>query len=319
MTRKIVIIAVMLFALVSSGLVVLFMDFDNDGLFGCVELLAATDPFNSDTDSDGLNDREEPDFGTNPLLFDEDEDGLNEGKEVELGTSLFLVDSDNDYISDGLEVNEYGSDPLKIDTDDGGVDDFNEIYTYDMNPNDPKDDEEFMEKIPNVIARHWGLEDGEVEDYTFNKYVTISMRDPLVQWYAELAEIKWETTPEGEKLGVFYVDAERIFKEYGYGGEEYHHVIQPSYYFTHGRKAQCVESSLSNRVILKLMGYKAIDVGGDVPHKNETARHAWVEAYINGEVYVVNFNRVYPREGFYEERGWTIIRPKDYDPNWYKE
>jgi hypothetical protein len=61
-------------------------------------------------------------------------------------TTVLEWDTDQDYISDFLEVTKYHTDCTKIDSDGGGIDDFNEIYTYKMNPNDPKDDVAFMKK-----------------------------------------------------------------------------------------------------------------------------------------------------------------------------
>lgn len=270
--------------------------------------------FTKDSDGDGIPDWKDPHKYIHEDEFsDDDKDGLINWDEKNVyHTDPNNIDTDNDYVRDDLEV-ELGTNPLKIDTDDGGVDDFNELYTYGMDPKNPTDDIEFMKKIPNVVARHWDLGDGKVGGYTEDKYVEISMKDPLIQWYAEQAEIMWETTPEGKKIGTFYVDGDPIWK----GVPEPHErsIDQPSYYFTHGRKGVCSTSSLANFSILKLMGYKTIYMGGRT--SRETG-HAWLESYIDEEVYVVNFNKVKPREGYYEESGLTITSPKNYSPDWYK-
>jgi len=75
-----------------------------------------------------------------------------------------------------------------------------------------------------------------------------------------------------------------------------------------------VDSSGANHVILKLMGYKSLLVEGEVPWF-----HQWNEAYIDGKVYVVDYNDVIPRNNFYDKNGWEITSPEEYDPEWYKK
>lgn len=48
---------------------------------------------------------------------DPDEDGLTNAEEAELGTDPNLADTDDDGIDDGEEINTYDSDPLNLDTD----------------------------------------------------------------------------------------------------------------------------------------------------------------------------------------------------------
>ena len=103
-------------------------DFDNDGSTDGAELLARTDPTNSDTDDDGLPDGVETgtgtfvgatDTGTDALNPDTDGDGLSDGVETnsgifidatDTGTSPFSVDSDGDLCPDGVEIAR-GADP----------------------------------------------------------------------------------------------------------------------------------------------------------------------------------------------------------------
>ena len=92
-------------------------------------------------------------------------------------------------------------------------------------------------------------------------------------------------------------------------GEIKSSIDQPSYYFTHGRKSECQTSSLANLAILKAMGHKAITLGD--------SDHQWCEALINGEVYVVDTNKIIPREEYYKMDRY-ILGP-DYDPDWYKK
>lgn len=97
------------------------------------------------------------------LLFsDSDDDGLWDAGERAYGTDPHNPDTDGDFISDGLEVNKYSTNPLKIDSDGRGIDDFNEIYTYESDVSNPSDDEEIIERIPNVKTRSSEGEDGEV-------------------------------------------------------------------------------------------------------------------------------------------------------------
>ena len=224
-------------------------------------------------------------------------------------------DTDCDFLSDRLEVYGFDSNPLKIDSDGGGVDDYNEVYTWCLDPRDPDDDEEFLEKIPDVKARHWELEDGGLGYFSLDKYIKISMRDPFIQWLTKRAEIRWETIDEDKKMGKIYVNEEEIWKVYESDDPT---IDQPSYYFTHGRKGSCGTSSLINYVILRSMDLKVLKISGRVSYKNKPTAHGWIEAYIDGEVYVVDYNDVFPREGFYQKRGWVIDEDINYDPNWYK-
>ena len=263
---------------------------------------------------------------------DSDDDGLPDRVEEVIGTNSSSPDTDGDYVSDGLEVYKFTINPLRIDTDVGGLDDFNEIFTYRMNPNDPSDDREFMRKIPDVEVRNVADSDGgSFEDATrrsfwnptfvkgYNeKAIILSVRDPLVRWYAERTEIKWETDFEGRRIGKLYTDGKLIFGGSPiYGGSPVLSGFLPSFYFTHERRGACMESSLANHVILKLMGYKCILVF-DIQETTRLAFHQWNEVYINGNVYVVDWNDVIPRDNFYEKQGWRIVTP-DYNPEWYSD
>jgi hypothetical protein len=58
---------------------------------------------------------------------DQDHDGLSWSEEKELGTDPSRIDSDNDGLYDGEEVREYGTDPLNQDTDGDGYSDGEEV------------------------------------------------------------------------------------------------------------------------------------------------------------------------------------------------
>ena len=228
---------------------------------------------------------------------------------------MFLMqDPDRDYVTTRLEMTQHHTNPTKVDSDGGGIDDFNEPYTYQSDPNNPADDKTIIEKVPNVQVRHWEPDDGGLS-FTYEKFLDISARDPLIQHLARNSEIRWKTNPNTDKKqGTLFVDGQRA---HGGTGEMHERSIdQPSYYFTHGRTGTCGPSNVASFVILKLMDSvdKAKLIEGFVPRLNVS--HPLSEALIKGEVYVVDYDFVTPREGFYEIYGFTP--PPDYDPDWYK-
>ncbi len=84
-----------------------------------------------DFDHDFIPDIHEPYFGTNPWVADADMDGLIDGLEIEAKTDPHDKDTDGDGLLDGQEVmktpvdwNCTGTDPLKVDTDGDGTDDY---------------------------------------------------------------------------------------------------------------------------------------------------------------------------------------------------
>jgi hypothetical protein len=135
-TKRVVIIAGAVALLIIIAVVVLFLDFDRDGLPNYQELSLGTGILKADTDSDGLKDGEEvKTYGTNPLIADTDDDGLNDGQEViTYQTNPLAADTDNDDLQDGEEVKTYGTNPLIADTDDDGLNDGQEVITYRTNP-----------------------------------------------------------------------------------------------------------------------------------------------------------------------------------------
>jgi uncharacterized protein YegL len=64
-------------------------------------------------------------------LADTDKDGLPNIIEKEIGTKPYEADTDGDLLPDGYEVLSLGTDPLKIDTDDNGVSDYDEDFDKD--------------------------------------------------------------------------------------------------------------------------------------------------------------------------------------------
>jgi hypothetical protein len=143
-------------------------DDDNDGLTNAEEEEAGTDPNLADTDEDGLTDGEETaEIGTSPLSADTDSDGVLDGDEVAQGTDPLdglagapegdapaveetpaaepppvdaaPGDSDGDGLEDTIEI-ELGTDPVDLDTDDDGLTDGDEYYTYQTGTRNPDTD-----------------------------------------------------------------------------------------------------------------------------------------------------------------------------------
>lgn len=105
--RKRTIIAVTSIALtIIIPIVILFADFDGDGLSTLAELGTGTDMFSSDTDGDGIKDGLEVNtYGTNPFVSDTDNDGLSDKLEIDIcQTNPVIEDSDDDGLDDGVEV-----------------------------------------------------------------------------------------------------------------------------------------------------------------------------------------------------------------------
>lgn len=98
-----------------------------------------------DQDSDGLGAREEFLQGTSDMTADSDADGLTDYEEVRESWTVsvegqlaynvqsrgYRADSDNNGLNDFFE-RSCGLDPLRIDTDQDGVTDYDEMYGYDI-------------------------------------------------------------------------------------------------------------------------------------------------------------------------------------------
>lgn len=298
-----------------------------------------------DTDGDGLTDYDEVNkYNTNEHTNDTDRDGLNDYDEVVVyHADPFNRDTDGDYVSDGLEANVYHTDPVKMDTSGLGIDDFNAIYTYEVDSRNQTAVKELLQKIPNVKARNWNYYgdevvigsqrgalrgDGDVVYFDDEVIANISIRDPLIKWYAERSEIKWEPgvmSFAGVTIGRLSINGEDPCLGTLNIGEGPRWAQIPAYFLTHGRKGCCAESALTNLVILRLMDggkYKAVEIGGTVGEIG----HGWCEALIDGKVYVVDYVFVCPREIFYEKspniNATTIYDSsiegyRNYDPDWF--
>ncbi len=219
-------------------------------------------------------------------------------------------DLDHDFITNTLEIEKYHTDPTRVDTSGLGIDDFNAVFMYGLDPNDYTQIQQFLAAIPNVSASQCNLAFGGLTNVMGNEeIIEVSARDPLVQYYARHSSIIWNNTTNS---GQLLVDGTPIWRSYGYSG-------YPAYYFTHGRAGICEDTTLATESILRLMGYQTIEMFGSVPDNGTMDSHVWCETAIGGQVYVVNYGELFPRAGFYQRSGWVISNTDIYDPDWYKK
>jgi len=231
------------------------------------------------------------------------------------------VDTDGDWISDQLEVQVYGTDPLKLDTDGDGIDDFNEIFTYPhlLNPLNPADAKEFLEAIPNVKAKDWKwYEAGDTgSEAPFTKIISVAKRDPLVQWYAEHTYIWW--ADENQSYGGLRFDNESFGQPYTPGVDEevdrLDHGAHPAFYLTHGRTGAggCGENAIAEYAVLEAKGYDCVMTTVKIVlTSGGESLHAELEVNIGGRIYVISGVRVEEAESYYKENpNITVISRED--------
>ncbi len=135
-------------------------DTDGDGLPDQIETMYGTDPNDADSDDDGVPDGQEPNWNVdtdgdgviNALDSDSDNDGLFDGTEMGLGCMGMGTDTSANQCIPDADMGATTTNPLDIDTDDGGIPDGSEdtnkngtIDTGEGDPNDPDDDMGIMD------------------------------------------------------------------------------------------------------------------------------------------------------------------------------
>jgi hypothetical protein len=153
-------------------------DADGDGLSDGFELNESlTDPTHSDRDGDGLSDRMELIYGTNLTDFDSDNDNMSDYKEINGWEISF------NYSGQAFNMTVY-SDPLDPDSDDDGIDDQMEYWSF-LNPMSADTDGDGV---------------GDVANPQYMTYVNF--------------ETKWGTTGTGD--GEFYNTGGVVVDSEGY-------------------------------------------------------------------------------------------------------
>lgn len=145
------------------------LDSDLDDIPDILESLFGTNIYEQDSDNDGLSDYDEliktnsdpcvydslkP--GVLDSLYDIDGDGLDNKTELKYGTDPLKTDTDDDGLNDNDEIFKYNTNPLLADTDSDGLKDISEIRlgtnprNSDSNNNNIIDGEEMYEQIINT-------------------------------------------------------------------------------------------------------------------------------------------------------------------------
>lgn len=144
-------------------------DTDGGGTGDCLEGAGGTDPVSTpgddpaDTDNDGVIDGDEFTAGTDRLNPDSDGDGLNDGCEI-FGTSYprnlnecaFHAPNPNPNWGAGTIIAPF-TDPLNQDTDNGGINDYEEAINGGK-PLDDADDDSDGDGIGNDVENRLGLD-----------------------------------------------------------------------------------------------------------------------------------------------------------------
>jgi Zn-dependent metalloprotease len=119
-----------------------------DSAFQTVGVDCGSFPF-IDEDGDQMDDNWEVDYGLDPTNpadrgLDKDSDGLNNVLEYLGGSDPTVKDTDNDGIEDGSEVFTYHTHPLKPDTDSDGLTDGEEVNQHATDPLNADSDDDTM-------------------------------------------------------------------------------------------------------------------------------------------------------------------------------
>ena len=129
-------------------------DHDSDGFTNWEEFLLGISANNRDTDGDELSDYDEMHtYGTLPNRADSDLDGMIDGWEVQYGLNPLMNDSANDPDTDDLSnLQEYlnGANPHDSDSDEDGLNDFDEVYVHGTHPSLADTDQDGLDDFEEV-------------------------------------------------------------------------------------------------------------------------------------------------------------------------
>ncbi len=269
---------------------------------------------NKDSDGDGLSDKLEDKYGLdkhnpNDANEDWDNDLFTNIEEILNYTGAIhnpnlpisgYLNNDKDYVIRSIEI-ENGLNPdTKYSF--GELHDFIRLYGYTEKIPNNVSFQDIKNNISNFEPRYWSIKDGGNEHYRTNIYSKLTLVDPIFQYYADQVHINWENDPTYGKVGQLKLDDENLFLEHGrYNNSK--DLVPPSYYLTHGRKGNCVESSVANDCIFQHKEYPStlVSLKGSL---------AVGEVKIGDTIYFVNYNKVIPREMLNPTYG------ESYDPNW---
>jgi len=240
----------------------------------------------------------QPVITTQPVVttsvIDSDNDRLSDWEEINVyHTNPSNPDTDGDYIIDGKEI-QLGTNPLKEYTYGNVLDDFNRVFVYcpqEVNCNNSDKDSSFLSRIPDVEARGFTANEGQISTlgaFDMERIVKISLKDPLIDYLSKKTEI---ILPNGDKTGKIIVDGKSIYEKY-----ELQPNFSPSYYITHGKKGVCMHVALAVATLLKKKGeevhyFESIRNGGG---------HAYLEAKFGGKEYGIDFDEIFEKQRFYE-------------------
>jgi len=118
-----------------------------------------------------------PTFDTNPLSFnDTDGDKIIDILEIVMNTDPYVVDSDNDGINDYNELLVYATNPNVQDSDGDGISDYEEIMIYETNPNTQDTDNDGITDYDELFVYGTDAKNKDTDEDTFSDYEEIMQK-----------------------------------------------------------------------------------------------------------------------------------------------